>query len=84
MGRHRLSQTGSGARTSLSQGRIITIADVFDALTSRRPYKAAFSLETSFGIIREGRGRHFDPKVVDAFFSVQDKVLAIMEKFQDP
>ncbi len=65
-------------------GRIVTIADVFDALTSRRPYKAPFSLETSFGIIREGRGKHFDPKVVDAFFSVQEKILAIMERFQDP
>jgi putative two-component system response regulator len=64
-------------------GRIITIADVFDALSSRRPYKAAFSLETSFGIIREGRGRHFDPQVVDAFFGAQDRILAVMEKFQD-
>lgn len=63
-------------------GRITAIADVFDALTSKRPYKEPFPLEKSFGIIREGRGTHFDPAVVDAFFAVTDEILAIKERFK--
>ncbi len=58
-------------------GRIVAIADVFDALTSRRPYKDPFSGEKSLAIIREGRGSHFDPDVVDAFFAIQGEILAI-------
>jgi len=64
-------------------GRITAIADVFDALTSRRPYKEAFSLEKSYGIIAEGRGSHFDPDVVDAFFAIEDEMLEIKEKYKD-
>ena len=64
-------------------GRIVAIADVFDALTSKRPYKEAFSLEKSYEIIKEGRGTHFDPDVVDAFFASEEKLLAIKEKFKD-
>jgi len=63
--------------------RITAIADVFDALTSKRPYKEAFSLEKSFTIIREGRESHFDPQVVDAFFAVQAEILSIKEKHKD-
>jgi putative two-component system response regulator len=63
-------------------GRITAIADVFDALTSRRPYKEPFSVEKSFAIIRESRGTLFDPDVVDAFFAVQDMILAIKEDHQ--
>jgi putative two-component system response regulator len=48
-------------------GRIVAVADVFDALMSRRPYKPAFSPEQAIDIIKEGRGRHFDPDVVDVF-----------------
>lgn len=47
--------------------RIFAVADVFDALTSKRPYKEAFSVEISVGIIREGRGSHFDPAVAELF-----------------
>ena len=64
-------------------GRIVAIADVFDALTSKRPYKEAFSLEKSYEIIKEGSGTHFDPDVVDAFFASREKLLAIKEKFKD-
>jgi len=64
-------------------GRIVAIADVFDALTSERPYKRAFSIEKSHGIIREERGRHFDPDVVDAFFSIEDEILEIKDRYQD-
>ncbi len=64
-------------------GRITAIADVFDALISKRPYKEPFPLEKSFIIIKEGRGNHFDPQVVDAFFIVEDEILSIKEKYKD-
>ncbi len=64
-------------------GRITAIADVFDALTSKRPYKEALSVETSLAIIREGRGRHFDPDVVDAFFVILDEILTIKKEYDD-
>ena len=67
------------------EGRITAIADVFDALTSERPYKKAFSNEKSFDIIREGRGNHFDPAVVDAFFQIEAEILDIKDQFEtDP
>lgn len=62
-------------------GRIAAIADVFDALTSRRPYKEPFPVEKAFSIIREGRGTHFDPQVVDAFFAITTEILAIKARF---
>ncbi len=64
-------------------GRIVAIADVFDALTSKRPYKKAFSLEKSYAIIKEGRGTHFDPDVVDAFFTTEKKLLDIKSTWTD-
>lgn len=63
--------------------RIAAIADVFDALTSKRPYKEALSVETSLAIIREGRGIHFDPDVVDAFFAILDEILTIKKEYDD-
>jgi Response regulator containing a CheY-like receiver domain and an HD-GYP domain len=62
-------------------GRITAIADVFDALTSKRPYKESFSVEKSLAIIKEGRGIHFDPAVVDAFFAIQDEILLIKKQY---
>jgi putative two-component system response regulator len=65
-------------------GRIVALADVFDALTSKRPYKDALSVEASNQIILEERGRHFDPVVVDAFFSIQKATISkVRETFQD-
>jgi len=64
-------------------GRIVAIGDVFDALTSKRPYKEPFSLEKSYSIIRESRGNHFDPDVVDAFFAIEDEILGIKESYKD-
>jgi HD-GYP domain-containing protein (c-di-GMP phosphodiesterase class II) len=49
--------------------RIFAVADVFDALTSRRPYKEPFSFPVSVGIILESRGNHFDPAIVDLFLA---------------
>jgi len=63
--------------------RIVAIADVFDALSSERPYKKAFSEDKTFSIIKEGRGSHFDPNVVDAFFAAQEEILAIKQKYAD-
>ena len=64
-------------------GRIVAIADVFDALMSKRPYKEPFPLEKSLAIIREGDGSHFDPEVVEAFFSVLDDIVVVREKYKD-
>ena len=64
-------------------GRIVAVADVFDALTSERPYKKAWELDRSLALIREGSSRHFDPDCVDAFLAVLDEVLEIKAKHQD-
>lgn len=64
-------------------GRIVALADVFDALTSKRCYKPAFSLEQSLDIIKEGSGRHFDPKVVQAFLDNIEKFLAVKAQFNN-
>jgi HD-GYP domain-containing protein (c-di-GMP phosphodiesterase class II) len=54
--------------------RIFAIADVFDALTCERPYKKPFSYEKSMAILEEGRGSHFDPKVLDAFTTLAESI----------
>ncbi len=51
--------------------RIFAVADAFDAMTSDRPYRAALSFEDAVARISEGRGRQFDPVVVDAFLAVE-------------
>ncbi|MCA9219056.1 MAG: two-component system response regulator, partial [Planctomycetales bacterium] len=58
-------------------GRIVAVADVFDALSSKRPYKPPFPLEKCFEIISENRGKHFDPRVVDAFLDCRDQVVQV-------
>ncbi len=55
------------------QGRIMAIADVYDALISERPYKPTFSHEMAVDIIREGSGTHFEPALVSLFLSVADE-----------
>ena len=64
-------------------GRLMAVADVYDALISKRVYKPAFSHEKAKGIILEGRGGHFDPDVVDAFVAVENKFLEISRNLQD-
>lgn len=64
-------------------GRIVAIADVFDALTTRRIYKPAFSIERSVGLLLDGRGTQFDPDLLDAFLARIDDVLAIRDRFPD-
>jgi putative two-component system response regulator len=65
-------------------GRICSVADVFDAITSERPYKAAFTNDEALRLLREGRGTQFDPRVVDVFFEHLDEILAVQAKFRDP
>jgi len=63
--------------------RIVAVADVFDALTSARPYKAAWEIERAMALIKEESGTHFDPNCVNAFFSHWNDVLDIKKQFQD-
>ena len=63
--------------------RVMAVADVFDALISRRCYKEPFAFEKAVGIIKEGNGSHFDPKVADAFLSSLDEIRAVAEKFEN-
>lgn len=63
------------------EGRIVAVADVFDALTSERPYKPAWSLERAVAWLEDGRGRHFDPVCVDALLSNWSEVLRIRDRF---
>ncbi|MCL2767307.1 MAG: response regulator [Synergistaceae bacterium] len=82
---HHEKWDGSGYPIGLSgedipiEGRLMAIADVYDALVSTRPYKKAFSHEKAVEIICEGRGKHFDPNLVDVFISVSDKFKEISE-----
>ncbi len=64
-------------------GRITALADVFDALGSDRVYKKAWDDERIFKLIKDERGKHFDPKLVDVFFENLDKILDVREKFKD-
>ena len=61
--------------------RIMAVADVFDALVSDRAYKKGFPLEKAFAIIREDRGTHFDPRIVDAFFAAKEAIIRVEEEF---
>ena len=65
-------------------GRLVAIADVFDALTSERPYKKAWSVEAALDYIRENRGTHFDPAIVDLFLGVIPEILAIRARYAEP
>ena len=58
-------------------------ASVYDALFSKRVYKPAFPHDHAVGIIREGRGSHFDPTVVDAFISICDEFELIAKQYAD-
>jgi putative two-component system response regulator len=64
--------------------RLMAVADVYDALISRRVYKPPFLHEVAVNMIREGRGRHFDPHITDAFLLIQDDFRAIARRYADP
>lgn len=61
---------GARAQEIPLTARIFAIADVFDALTSERPYKKPLGLEETLKILEEGRGAHFDPALLDAFAAI--------------
>ncbi|MEH6567634.1 MAG: HD domain-containing phosphohydrolase [Halioglobus sp.] len=64
-------------------GRIVAIADVFDALTSKRPYKEAWTVEDSIAHIQNQSGKQFDPKLVPLFIENLEKILQLMDQFTD-
>ncbi|MFN3752076.1 MAG: HD-GYP domain-containing protein [Thiobacillus sp.] len=65
-------------------GRIAALADVFDALTSARPYKKAWPVEDAVAYVRDNRGKHFDPALVDVFMRELPALLAIRTRFAEP
>lgn len=89
-GGHHEKWDGSGYPRGLQgdaipvSARLMALADVFDALMSKRHYKAAIPLDETIAIIREGRGRHFDPDIVDAFLLRSTDFAAVAERYADP
>ena len=65
------------------EGRITAVADVYDALSSKRPYKDAMPREKCFQILEEGRGTQFDPRVLDAFFARSDDIIDVQITYAD-
>jgi len=65
-------------------GRIVAIADVFDALVSARPYKKAWSIDEAVATINEGSGKHFDPELVTNFMQILPDVILINKKYAEP
>ena len=86
-GYHHEKWNGTGYPNGLAgediplSARIMAVADVFDALVSKRVYKDSFSYEKAFSIIEEDAGTHFDPLVVDAFLKAKDEVIAVADRF---
>ncbi len=88
-GYHHERWDGSGYPSGLAaeeiplSARIMAVADVFDALVSRRSYKEGFPFDVAMDIIRDGVGSHFDPVVAQAFINASDEVRRVAESFAD-
>jgi putative two-component system response regulator len=86
---HHEKWDGSGYPENLSGedipviGRLMALADVYDALISKRVYKPPFPHKKAISIISEGKGKHFDPEMVDAFLELQDAFRQIAIRFAD-
>ena len=65
------------------EGRITAVADVFDALTSVRPYKKAWTIEDALALILRSAGEHFDPMLAEIFVGLRSEIVAIMEQYQE-
>ncbi|MEM1062826.1 MAG: HD-GYP domain-containing protein [Planctomycetota bacterium] len=82
---HHEAWDGSGYPNGLvgveipQMARVMAVADAWDAMTSRRPYRSAMPFERAAGILRDGRGGQWDPDVIDAFFECFDEVREISE-----
>ncbi|MEY4737112.1 MAG: hypothetical protein RL302_1431 [Pseudomonadota bacterium] len=63
--------------------RIVAVADVFDALTSERPYKKAWEVEAAVDFLNDGAGSHFDPQCVKAFLNAWDDIVAVRARFNE-
>lgn len=63
--------------------RLMAVADVYDALISRRVYKPAFSHEKALEILREGRGNHFDPDILDSALDIEEEFREIAQRYRD-
>jgi cyclic di-GMP phosphodiesterase len=87
---HHEKWDGSGYPNSLQGeaiplvGRVSALADVFDALTSERPYKKAWDVDVAIDYIKEQSGKHFDPKLVELFIENLDDIVLIKEKYMEP
>jgi putative two-component system response regulator len=64
-------------------GRIVAIADVFDALTSVRPYKKAWTVDDAVNLIKEEGGEHFDPKLIPCFEKALPEILKVKDKYAE-
>ena len=88
-GSHHEKWDGSGYPEGLAgeaiplSARLMALADVYDALISKRVYKEAFSHEVARNIIVQGRGTHFDPAVIDAFIALEQDFIDIARRFSD-
>ena len=86
---HHEKWDGSGYPNGLAgedipiEGRICALADVFDALTSKRPYKEAWSVEDTITFLQSQKGKHFEPKLVDLLIAILPKILEIKMTFKD-
>ena len=86
---HQEKWDGSGYPEGLAgdgipvSARLMAVADVYDALISRRVYKPAFTHERAVELISEGRGKHFDPDITDAFMEIREEFRTIAKKFGD-
>lgn len=74
---------GLAAEAIPLEARVVAICDVFDALTSVRPYKAAWPIEDAAGYLREQAGKHFDPRLIDCFLAILPDILAIRDAYRD-
>jgi putative two-component system response regulator len=87
---HQEKWDGSGYPQGLAgeniplSARLMAVADVYDALISRRVYKPPFTHQQAVDIVREGAGRHFDPDVVNAFLAVEGQFARIAQRFSEP
>ena len=86
---HQEKWDGSGYPENLTgdmipvSARLMAVADVYDALISRRVYKPPFSHEEALAIMKKGRGSHFDPDIIDAFFEIEQRFAQIAAEFRD-